>query len=86
MHHKREIKLVLMDVQMPVMNGYESTTKIRQFEDNEEIEPGCYIIGVSGDESLEHERKCRMAGMNESMVKPLDRNRFEQILSILNHH
>jgi CheY-like chemotaxis protein len=75
-----------MDVQMPVMNGYESTSQIREFEDTEGIVPGTYIIGLSGEESMDHDRKCRHVKMNENLLKPLDRKQFEQILSIFNHY
>lgn len=77
---------MLMDVQMPVMNGYESTAQIREYEDIEGIVPGTYIIGLSGEESIDHDTKCRQVKMNENLLKPVDRKQFEQILSIFNHH
>ena len=65
--------MIFMDIQMPIINGYESTEKIRQYEEQEGIEPGAYIIGLSGEESVEHDRKCRMVGMNENFLKPVGR-------------
>lgn len=80
MQSPKEIKLILMDIQMPVMNGYESAIRIREYEQENKIEPPCYIVGLSGEESTNHDRRCRLSHMNESITKPINRSQVEQLL------
>ena len=65
---------------MPVMNGYESAIRIRNFELENKIEPVCYIVGLSGEESSNHDRRCRLSHMNEAITKPITRSQVEQLL------
>ena len=65
---------------MPVMNGYESAIRIREFEQENKIEPPCYIVGLSGEESANHDRRCRLSHMNEAIAKPISRSQVEQLL------
>lgn len=53
--------LILMDVNMPVMNGIEVTKKIRKLKEGENL----VIVGLTGDSSWETEKKCKEAGMNK---------------------
>ncbi len=58
--------LVLMDVQMPVMNGLEATRAIHA------IDPGLPVVGQTGHALAEEREKCLLAGMIETLSKPLD--------------
>ncbi|WIO73316.1 EAL domain-containing protein [Porticoccaceae bacterium LTM1] len=60
--------LVLMDCQMPVMDGYEATTRIRKFEGEDHLLP---IIAMTANASEEEEQRCLQAGMNGFLPKPL---------------
>lgn len=62
--------LVLMDIEMPGMNGYETARAIRRLE-NERIS-GIPIIALSSDAMEEDRQKSLQAGMNEHFVKPVD--------------
>ena len=65
-----DIHLVLMDIMMPVMNGYEATKMIRSLdrEDAKTIP----IIAMTANAFTEDRLKAKEAGMNEHIVKPLD--------------
>jgi len=62
--------IILMDVQMPKMDGYEATRQIRALEDNEKA--GIPIVAVTAN-AFEEDRQIAMeAGMNGHLAKPYD--------------
>lgn len=62
--------LILMDVQMPVMNGYDATRRIRELpRDDASTVP---ILAMTADAFARDIRKAREAGMNGHLAKPLD--------------
>ncbi|HXB40635.1 MAG TPA: response regulator [Bacteroidia bacterium] len=58
--------LILMDIQMPEMNGYETTRYIR-----EEMELGLPIIAMTSQVSEEERARCLSIGMNDYLAKPI---------------
>ncbi|NBG88463.1 PAS domain-containing protein [Isachenkonia alkalipeptolytica] len=67
--------LILMDCQMPVMDGYEATKRIREMElDQPEI------VAMSAYAMKEDEEKCRAAGMDGYLSKPIDLKRLENLI------
>ena len=74
---KRRVDLVLMDVQMPVMDGLEATRRIRQ-----DIAGGARIpiVGLTASALKEQVEACRAAGMDDVIAKPLERDRLEAML------
>ena len=73
----RRVDLVLMDVQMPVMDGLEATRRIRQ-----EIPGGARIpvVGLTASALKEQAEACRAAGMDDVIAKPIERERLEAVL------
>ena len=72
---------VLMDIQMPVMDGYEATRKIRELAD-----PGLAevpIIAVTANAFGEDVRKALSTGMNDHIAKPIDPAELEKTLDKL---
>lgn len=65
--------LILMDVQMPIMDGIEATKKIRLLPAYQQTP----IIGVTAGNVLGEREKCISAGMSEFLPKPLRRNELE---------
>jgi two-component system, sensor histidine kinase and response regulator len=63
------VDLLLMDVQMPKMNGYEATRKIREME----MQTGVHkpIIGVTANAMRGDKEKCIEAGMDGYLTKPI---------------
>jgi PAS domain S-box-containing protein len=62
--------MVLMDMQMPVMDGIEAATRIRALDGAECRIP---IIALSANAMAEEIQICRAAGMNDHLAKPIDR-------------
>ena len=69
---------ILMDVQMPVMNGYDATRAIRALErkDAREIP----IIAMTANAFAEDEREALNAGMNVHLTKPIDVELLKQVI------
>jgi len=58
--------LILMDISLPVMDGYEATRRIR------ETLRSTPIIGLSAHAMAGHEQKAKEAGCNDYLTKPVD--------------
>ena len=69
---------ILMDIRMPVMNGYEAAKRIRQLEraDAKTI----WMVAMTANAFVEDIRLARAAGMNEHCSKPVDMERMHEIL------
>ena len=70
--------LILMDIQMPVMNGYEASAAIRRM-DREDI--GLPIIAMTANAFSDDIRQAKEAGMNEHIAKPIDVSVMFSVLS-----
>lgn len=64
---EQHFDVILMDVQMPVMNGLEATREIRKMEGTDQI----IIIGLSANVFEEDQRKALESGMNDYLTKPI---------------
>ncbi len=71
--------LILMDMQMPEMDGVEATKRIRAGE-AQNPNTKTPIIAISANVSPEDIQVCLDAGMNDYMSKPIDRNRLKEII------
>ena len=69
--------LILMDVQMPVMDGLEATRRIRAGEADTPPTP---IVALTANAYAEDREACLAAGMDALLVKPLDRERLREAL------
>jgi CheY-like chemotaxis protein len=72
--------LILMDFQMPTMNGLEATVKIRQLE--QQRNGHIIIIAMTANALLEDEQRALTAGMDGYLPKPID---FQQLLALIAH-
>ena len=62
--------LILMDIQMPVMDGIEATKKIRAIEDKNNIKDKIKIIAITAYVIEKDRKMCLTAGMDEYLAKP----------------
>lgn len=68
--------LILMDLQMPIMDGYEATKEIRKMSTYKEVP----IIAMTASEKKSDAHKCFSAGMNDYLRKPLEVEDFFFVL------
>jgi CheY-like chemotaxis protein len=72
--------LVLMDVQMPRLNGIEATKRIRALEAGQSGRP-TPILALTANTLVEDRYACFEAGMDGFLIKPLDREKLEEALA-----
>ena len=72
----KQFSLVLMDVQMPVMDGIEATKQIRLLPGYADVP----VIGVTAGNILGEKEKCLSSGMNDFLPKPLRQSDLSEML------
>ena len=65
-------QMILMDIQMPVMNGYDAAKKIRRMDDPQKA--GIPIIAMTANAFTEDKQAALDAGMNDHIAKPINMN------------
>jgi len=76
---KNDFDLILMDIQMPIMDGYTATAIIRQCSDTLQQIP---IIALTANAMFDDQQKCLDAGMNDFLSKPF---MLAQLKIVLEH-
>jgi len=71
--------LILMDIQMPNMNGYETTKAIRALDD--ELKAGTKIIAMTANAFEEDKREALRAGMDGHLAKPVNMRELTEMLA-----
>jgi CheY-like chemotaxis protein len=75
------LDLILMDIQMPLKNGYETTTEIRQIE----LSKRTPIIALTAGILKEEKQKCLDLGMDDYISKPINSEELHSaILKVVN--
>ncbi|MHB9292850.1 putative Sensor histidine kinase RcsC [Hollandina sp. SP2] len=80
MFNQNDYDMVLMDIQMPVMDGFDATRAIRTLEKPNAA--GCPIIAMTANAFKEDIRECLAAGMNSHISKPIDVKRLFDSLAM----
>jgi len=77
--HEKNYDVILMDLQMPVMNGFEATDHIRNV-----MKSSIPIIALTADVTTVDLEKCKYVGMNDYIAKPVDeRLLYTKIMSLV---
>ncbi|PKM93746.1 MAG: histidine kinase [Firmicutes bacterium HGW-Firmicutes-1] len=76
--HQKGIDLILMDLHMPILNGYEASAQIRRFDIS------IPIVAMTADAIAGVEEECKRVGINYYISKPFDPDKFvETLVNIL---
>ena len=78
LHDNKQIDLILMDIMMPEMDGYEAMKNIRQEEKYTKLP----IIALTAKAMKEDRDKCIAAGANEYLSKPVDKDKLLSLLRV----
>ncbi|TQC97831.1 response regulator [Moraxellaceae bacterium AER2_44_116] len=82
--HHDDFDVILMDCEMPILDGLQATRKIRHWESEQQKSP-ITIIALTAHALPEYQIRCRDAGMNDYMTKPLLLNELAKKLQLLIH-
>jgi CheY-like chemotaxis protein len=69
-----------MDVQMPGIDGFETTTAMRKYERERGLPP-VKIVGLTAHASTRDREKCLAAGMDDYLSKPFEPKKLRELLS-----
>jgi two-component system sensor histidine kinase EvgS len=72
--------LVIADCNMPIMNGYELSRSIREYEEREQLTP-CVVLGFTANAQPEEKQRCAQAGMDDCLFKPINLTALERQLA-----
>ena len=72
--------LIFMDCEMPVMNGFQATKKIRELSHSGVLPRDLHIVAQTGHTHDEEIKKCIDCGMNDCLSKPVFKDSLEKIL------
>lgn len=72
--------LVIADCNMPIMNGYELSRSIREYEQREQLKP-CVVLGFTANAQPEEKLRCAQAGMDDCLFKPISLTALERHLA-----
>jgi CheY-like chemotaxis protein len=76
---KTPFDLVLMDLSMPDIDGFETTRRIRQIEGNDKLP----ILALTAHSSKKDQAKCEAAGMNAVLRKPFNSEQVDRVLTLI---
>ncbi len=78
MENNNSIDIILMDIMMPIMNGYEAIAEIRKNANYDQIP----IIALTAKAQIEDKQKCLDVGANDYMSKPIDNEQLLQLMKL----
>jgi two-component system, sensor histidine kinase len=79
LYKQNDYELVLMDMQMPNVDGLQSTAMIRTHEKDNSVDP-VYIVALTANAMAEDKKNCLQSGMNNFLSKPATEKEFRKVL------
>jgi len=76
----QDFDLIFMDIQMPELDGYQATARIREREKRQSDRPRSIIVAMTANAMEGDEAKCLAAGMDDYVAKPLSMERLARVL------
>ena len=80
-YRQNKYDLILMDLQMPVMDGLEASRQIRSFENETISDHRAYIVALTANAISDMKDECLKAGMDDFLEKPFQDNDLRILLS-----
>ncbi len=77
LEENKDIKLIFMDCQMPIMDGFQATCEIRKNSNSKEV----IIVAMTANAMLDDRQNCTNAGMNDYLSKPYKLEDLEEKLA-----
>jgi CheY-like chemotaxis protein len=79
-HCDCQYALVLLDINMPVMNGYDTCVEIRNLIKNKKISP-MHVVAVTADVTPDSRMRCVLSNFDSVVEKPIYKKTLEKILN-----
>ena len=76
-----EPEIVLLDIRMPVMDGYEAARRLRAEPHGKHV----VLVALTGWGQHEHRERSRLAGFDAHLTKPLDHDELSRLIASLTH-
>jgi len=73
--------LVLMDCEMPEMDGIDATRCIREWEEEKQRTVRCNIVALTAHAAAEKHQECLAAGMNDVILKPVKMKKLSEVIT-----
>ncbi len=86
MYKQKHYDLILMDIQMPDVDGLEATRLIRAYEKEKGVKNAVVIAAVTANAFNEDKLKCLHAGMNHYISKPFKLSDLKELFALLEKH
>lgn len=76
------LDLILMDIMLPELNGFEITSEIRKLESKKGVEQGVPIVALTANTLDNDKEKCLKAGMNDYLPKPFSAEELYKVIEL----
>ncbi|MGM0509347.1 MAG: response regulator, partial [Fusobacteriota bacterium] len=73
---EKEFDVIFMDIQMPIMNGFEATKKIKEMDERKDIP----IIAMTAHATEEDRKLCLRKGMDDYISKPIKSEDISKVI------